>query len=321
MKKRTKIWLIVAAILSLTGIIMFAITLAAGGWDFSKLNSIKFELNTHYISDDFTDISIDTDTADVIVVRSENDECKVVLHESAKEKHAVGLEGNTLKISIRDDRKWYEHIMLFSFGRTKITVYLPETAYGALKVKQDTGDIKLPSDLAFSAIDLWGSTGEVDVRSTVTGEAKIRRSTGDIDIVGIKVGSLNLTTDTGDIEVSSLVCTDNISIRVSTGDVELENVSCNNFTSMGSTGEISLENATAYGTLRIERSTGDIEFEHSDAASIYIVTDTGDVKGSLKTPKVFFTETDTGNVKIPHTTTGGVCDIKTDTGDIRITIK
>ena len=321
MKKSTKIWLTTATILSLTGIIMFAVVLAAGGWDAMKLNGIKFEFNTHYIDDSFTDVSVETDTADIYFRLSENGECKVDLNEFAKERHTVKVENGTLKISVKDERKWYEHITFFSFGRTKITVYLPESAYGALNVKQGTGDIRIPSTFTFDSLDLWGSTGDADVHATVTGEARIRRSTGDIDVVGAPVGSLNLTTDTGDVEVSSLTCKDNISIRVSTGDVELENVSCNNFASMGSTGEISLENVIASGSMQIERSTGDVEFEGSDAAKISVTTDTGDVKGSFRSPKIFFTETDTGSVKVPHMTEGGVCEIKTDTGDIKMSIK
>ena len=42
--------------------------------------------------------------------------------------------------------------------------------------------------------------------------------------------------------------------------------------------------------------------------------------GSLLSDKVFITETDTGNVNIPKTTDGGKCEIKTDTGDIKIKI-
>lgn len=321
MKKSIKIWLIIASVLSLTGIVMFAVVMAAGGWDFTRLNSIKFVANTHVISDDFSNISITTDTSDVYFLVSENNECKVVLNETEKEKHTVEVVDNTLKINIRDERKWYEHITFFSFGQAKITVYLPKSAYGTLTVNQDTGDIKLPSSFIFGSIDLSGSTGDANVYSEVTGQARIRRSTGEINIAGTKVGSLNLTTSTGDVDVSRLVCAGNISIGVSTGEVELDDVSCVNFASNGSTGEISLENVIASSVMQIKRSTGDVELENSDAEKIDIVTDTGNVEGSLRTSKIFFTESDTGKIRVPHTTEGGVCEIKTDTGDIKITIR
>ena len=49
-------------------------------------------------------------------------------------------------------------------------------------------------------------------------------------------------------------------------------------------------------------------------------TDTGDVTGSLLSDKIFFAESDVGSVDVPKTTTGGVCEIRTDTGKIAITI-
>ena len=49
-------------------------------------------------------------------------------------------------------------------------------------------------------------------------------------------------------------------------------------------------------------------------------TDTGDVTGSLLSDKIFLAESDVGSVDVPKTTTGGVCEIRTDTGKIAITI-
>jgi hypothetical protein len=40
----------------------------------------------------------------------------------------------------------------------------------------------------------------------------------------------------------------------------------------------------------------------------------------LYSEKIFFTETDTGDIRVPKSTSGGVCEIKTDTGDITFTI-
>jgi len=41
----------------------------------------------------------------------------------------------------------------------------------------------------------------------------------------------------------------------------------------------------------------------------------------LLTDKVFITKTDTGSINVPDSITGGRCEIKTDTGDIKITVK
>ena len=56
------------------------------------------------------------------------------------------------------------------------------------------------------------------------------------------------------------------------------------------------------------------------AAELYVRTTTGDVTGALLSEKVFITGTNTGSVAVPETTTGGVCEIRTNTGSIRIGI-
>jgi DUF4097 and DUF4098 domain-containing protein YvlB len=77
----------------------------------------------------------------------------------------------------------------------------------------------------------------------------------------------------------------------------------------------------ASGAFVIKRTTGDVTFEGCDAAELLVATDTGDVEGTLLTEKIFFVETDTGRREYPKTTTGGKCEITTDTGDIKISIK
>ena len=50
-------------------------------------------------------------------------------------------------------------------------------------------------------------------------------------------------------------------------------------------------------------------------------TSTGDVNGTLLSEKIFITDTSTGRVSVPKTTSGGKCEITTSTGDINIGIK
>jgi hypothetical protein len=52
-----------------------------------------------------------------------------------------------------------------------------------------------------------------------------------------------------------------------------------------------------------------------------IETSTGSVKGTILTPKIFMIRSDTGKINVPETTTGGICRIRTSTGNISITIK
>ena len=300
MRKTTKIWLIIAVSLVLVGCIIFTGVMSALKWDFRKLSTVKYQTNLYEITENFDDISIKTDTADIIFAVSDDGKCKVECYEDEKEKHSVTVQENTLVINIVNQKSWYDYIGI-NFGSPKITVYLPKTEYTLLVIKTSTGDIEIPKDFKFQNVDISLSTGDVDFYASASELIKIKASTGDISLENMSAGSLDIT--------------------VSTGDVDLKNIECNSILSSGSTGDIHLKNVIAKEEFSIKRSTGDVKFNGCDAGEITIETDTGDVTGSLLSEKVFVTKTSTGKINVPNTVTGGKCEIKTDTGDIKITLK
>jgi len=321
MSKATKIWLIVAASLTLLGCIIFVGAMSMLHWDFTKLSTNEYETNTYEINEAFKSIIVKTDTADIDFVPSENAECSVICYEDKNLKHSVEVTDSTLIIKVVDTRKWYDYIG-FDFGASpKITVYIPQGAYGPLSVKSDTGDVKIPKAFSFESIDITESTGDVTNRASASGIVKIKTSTGNISIDDVSAKSLDLLVSTGTVRVSKAACEGDVKIKVSTGKTYLSDMTCQNLISGGNTGDISLKNVIAREKFSLERSTGDVTFDGSDASEIFVVTDTGDVEGSLLSEKVFIVNTDTGDKEVPHTITGGRCEITTDTGDIKITIK
>ncbi len=300
MRKTTKIWLIIAVSLVLVGSIIFTGIMSVLKWDFRKLSTVKYQTNLYEITENFDDISIKTDTADIVFAVSADGKCKVGCYEDKKEKHSVTVQENTLVINIVNQKSWYDYIGI-NFGSPKITVYLPKTEYTLLVIKTSTGDIEIPKDFKFQNVDISLSTGDVDFYASASELIKIKASTGDISLENMSAGLLEIT--------------------VSTGDVDLKNIECNSVLSSGSTGDIHLKNVIAKEEFSIKRSTGDVKFNGCDAGEISVETDTGDVSGSLLSEKVFITKTSTGKIDVPNTVTGGKCEIKTDTGDIKITLK
>jgi len=245
MRTRTKVWLIIAASLVLIGSILFVHVMTTLQWDFMKLATVEYETNIYEISETFDDISVNTGTADIAFMLSDDGICRVECHEEANAKHSVTVEDGTLAVELTDKKSAYNFNVYIglNFGSPKITVYLPKTEY------------------------------------------------------------------------------DDVTIRVSTGKTYLTDIVCKNVILSGSTGDIYLNNVIAEEKFSVERSTGDVKFDGSDAAEIFVSTDTGDVTGSLLSGKEFITQTDTGVMDVPKTVDGGRCEIVTDTGDIRITIK
>ena len=320
MNRKTKLWLIMGASLILIGCIIFAGVMTMLNFDFRKLSTSKYETNTYTITDKFSNILINTNTADITFALSDDDICKVESFEEKNIKHLVEVKDSTLTINVVDERKWFNYIG-FDFYSPKLTVYLPKSEYKSLVIENSTGDILIPKDFKFDSADVELSTGDVEFYASVLELLKIKTSTGDIKVENVNVGSLDLCVSTGEIIASDVECDTDIFIKVSTGKTKLTDVKCKNITSSGGTGEISLSNVEAFEKFNIERSTGDISFENCDAQKLLIKTDTGDVKGSLLSDKVFITNTNTGDVDVPKTVSGGICEINTSTGDIKITVE
>lgn len=316
MNRNTKIWLIAAACLVLIGCITFIGVTAADEWNYGN----SYELNSYEINEDFSNITIKSDTADIMFMPSADGKIKVDCYEGKKVKHLVAVDNGTLSVSVIDSREWYEYISI-GFASPKITVYLPEGEYETLFIKESTGDIELAKGFSFKKIDLNLSTGDVKCYSDAE-DIKIAASTGDIQIKDIRAKTLNLSVSTGKVTVVNTTVEGDVIIGASTGKTYVTNLSCKNLTSTADTGDIILRSVIAAEKFFIERSTGDVELDGSDAKEIFIETSTGDVEGSLLTPKVFITKTDTGDIDVPRSVAdGGTCEITTSTGDIEITVK
>lgn len=317
MKQKNVLWLVIATALVLLGGILFCIAMWQQDWNFSSLSTATYETNEYKTLESFENIVIVTNTADIQLIPA--DTASVTCYEQENAKHTVSVRDGTLYIEIKDETKWYQHIGI-NFTSPKIQLCIPKGRYGSISIKGDTGDVNIPGDFSFARLDIAVDTGDVSVDASVTGRATIRTSTGAAGLKNASVGDLSISVSTGTVTVSNVACAGDLQVRVSTGKANLTNVTCKNLHSIGSTGDLSLKAVIGAEAMIIERSTGDVTFDRCDAAQLTVVTDTGDVTGTLLSPKIFFCETDTGRVDVPKTTTGGTCQIRTDTGSIKIKI-
>lgn len=295
--KKTIIWLVVAISLVLIGFAVFCATLCFADWDFNKLDTGKYQTKTYQITQDFNNITIDINSADIKILPS-NQGCTITCFEEEKQTHTVTAQSQTLTIKVNDSRKFYDYIG-FNLKSPSITIYLPNTTYSSLTINSDTGDISISKDFSFDSVDISLDTGDVSFCAT-SNSTKIKTSTGDVSIKDTNIALLDICTSTGDINLTNLYC-DTLSTAQTTGDSYLENVNSK--------------------TIRISTDTGDVVFNHCDASELIDVsTNTGDVEGSFLSPKIFDITTSTGDKDVPQSTSGALCKINTDTGDIEITI-
>ena len=98
MSTTIKILLAVAAVLIISGLILFTLLMMSNEWDFSKLSTEKYETNTYDIVDSFENIQIDTDTANITFALSDDAKSKVVCYEREKVYHSVSVSNGTIFI-------------------------------------------------------------------------------------------------------------------------------------------------------------------------------------------------------------------------------
>lgn len=318
MKKSTRITVIVASSLLLAGLIMSFVGLVLADFNWANLETQSIETNVHEITEAFDKIHVETDTADVSFVPSEDGQCKVVCNEREKKCHAVEVRDGILSVTLVDERKWYEFIGI-SISRTSITVYLPEGIYTYLFAETDTGDIEIADSFSFGNVTLNTDTGDIDCYASVTSVLDAETDTGHIRIENAAVGSLDLEAATGHINVEN-VTVGNVMAEADTGKVKLSHVTCTHIDVQTSTGNISLTDVIASETMRLKASTGNVTLDGCDAAEIYVKTSTGNISGTLLTEKIFFAKSSTGKVRVPKSMSGGKCEMSTSTGNIRIQI-
>ena len=320
MKKSMMILWIVAASLIVAGIVLCVLGMALSTKTLHFGEAIKLfgkrevVTNEHVISEPISGIDVAINTLDLTILPSTDGVTRVVCREELREPCNVSVENGMLKIDI-EPLKWYQNIHLFSWGERGVTVYLAENELDTLTVNNSTSDIFVSSELSFGSATVKNSTGKVEFGASVRDALKITLSTGDALVFSKSLGSAEIKGTTGDVSMCGVIA-QTLTVRVSTGEVDLSNVSCQSLSVKSSTGEQEYEDVRVAEAMALEASTGDISIENCTVGSAKITTDTGDVKGRFASEMIFFAKTNTGKVRVPQSTTGGACEITTNTGKI-----
>lgn len=280
MTKSKKIWLLIASVFVITGLICFATAMFKLDFDFKKLSTVKYKTATYEISEDFNNISVNKSTANLTFEKSDNNICKVVIYEAENSNHKVSADGQTLNIDFSDQKNWYDNLTV-TFETEKITVYLPKNNYDNLSVTTDTGNVFLPEDFKFTDIKISGSTSDIKCYACAENDVKISTVTGTQNFSNLKCNNLDVKSSTGDFYFANVIIAENLNIDTHTGDVKLN---------------------------------------QCDAKFIEIKTTTGNVKGTLLSDKNFIASSKTGNINLPENSGDNKCKITTDTGDIKIEV-
>ena len=269
MKNSTKIWLIAATVLLTVGLAMLTAVILKYNWNFDKLSTKKYETNSYNINDEFNNISINTNDADITFALAKDGKCNVEVRE------------DTLFVNVCNEKSWYDYIGIY-FKSAKITVYLPKNEYSSFDIKGKTSDVCI-ENIGMESLNISVSTGDVTVSDIICGgDVTVGVSTGDICMTNIASKNVLSRGSTGDILLKNVIASGKISVKRSTGDIKFSDSDASEIFSHTNTGDVtgSLLSEKVFitqsdtGTIKVPKSTKGGKCE--------INTDTGDIKIEIK---------------------------------------
>ncbi len=323
MNRGIKGLIIVGSIFVGVGLTVSLVGLATSGFKWTGFGNYKVEEKTYDVeSPVFENINIQEVVGNLTFVATTDGTCKVECNELEKVSHTVEIKDNTLYVTAKDSRKFYEKWGFgFNYSGVTTTIYLPITSIETATISNDTGSITMGEEFSFTTATVDNDTGSINWNANVSQSIKLSNDTGTVTIEKGTYGSLDASTATGSLKISNASIASQIITKTSTGSTYLTDVTGASLNAKCSTGSLHIKKTTVTGDFNLETNTGSINFDQADATNIYAETDTGSIKGTLLTSKQFDAKSDTGSVHVPESdSTKGVCRLRTDTGSINITI-
>lgn len=265
--------------------------------DAKLYHTIRVDKESKTAYQDINSIVIETDSTDIKIYTTENDEIQVKYKGKihcflcdSDVKYSFGVNDDILKIKSETS----------SFGAT---------FYSSLRM-----DIYVPEEYSKN-ITVKGMSSDVSINNLNITSLKVKTLSGDIYLKNIEIeDNLDLNTVSGEIEMNTIRA--NIIFETSAGDVEGENIE-GNIKGETISGDVEIEIISDKFEVDIETVTGEVEIQLLKDASFSYTLDTvsGDIEIEFEYDK---------EIHKPSYKTGIVKDglnkikVKTVSGDVTI---
>ena len=317
MKTSKKVAIIVSVVAIIIGLFLCGGAAIATDFKFSNISTENYVTNTYTVEDKFMRVTVEAEEYDVRLHVSEDDQCKVECAETESVSCSVEVDNDTLSVRISNNRKWYEYIGFgFNWAKTKLDIYLPQEKYASLFIRSRSGNISVPEGLTFAESDVYSASGEIGFFAVVENDLCVRTESGDISVSGINPQNLTVQAVSGDVAIHAVNLEADLSVKTVSGSIGVSGMACQNVEAVSTSGDIEFSDLIAEEKIRTSSVSGDVELWQCDAGSLDIKTTSGDVSGSLLTQKIFVTDTTSGDVDVPRSTSGGICQVNTTSGNI-----
>ena len=332
-----KIFVILGAILLVAGLAVFVGGMTAGGWDFSLLNTVRYEQRTYTAEGAVTSVHIEYCDASISVEYSETAECvhidyPVRLNERDEESAQIEIteEGGTLAVIEHVD--WEKNLFQWSLGNSPaVRVVLPAGQNIALDLYTQNGSVSLNADgEALPSLDLHSNNGSISVSGalTVAEDAAFQTDNGSVNVSGVSAaGDLTLRTSNGSMRAEN-ISADSLEARSSNGSLRLTDIAAaDSLTAKTNNGAIELLGDITAKMLTVSASAGDIAMHDGmiDAQEIAMTTELGSIEAEgsafagAQSDYTVLVSTGLGDSNISASSGGSrKLTLSTNLGDIRV---
>ena len=335
-----KVFIILGVLLLAAGIILFIGGMSAVGWDFSALNTVRYENRTYEEqSGSVTALQVDYTDAAIAVEYSETAEKISVSYPVRQNEHGedtaeikITEENGTLPVA--DHVEWEKNLFQCSLGNSPVVrITLPAGREYSLTLGTGNGSIRLQANGAeLSSLALHTENGSIRAQAEtplhIGGNATFQTENGSVTVSNIEAeGDLALHTSNGSVSAEN-VSAKNITVTTEHGDVTLTDAAADTaLKAQTSTGRISLCGEIAANSLTAKTETGAILLRDGtiDANAIDLSTETGSITAEnsvfagAQSDYTVQVSTEIGNSNVSDSLGGNRrLSLKTTTGEIRV---
>lgn len=343
-----KVFIILGVLLLAAGIILFIGGMSAVGWDFSALNTVRYENRTYEEqSGSVTALQVDYTDAAIAVEYSETAEkisvsYPVRQNERGEDTAEIEISKENGVLSITEHQNWQNNLFQWNidldihFGGEDnspvVRITLPAGREYSLTLGTGNGSIRLQANGALSSLALHTENGSIRAQAEtplhIGGNATFQTENGSVTVSNIEAeGDLALHTSNGSVSAEN-VSAKNITVTTEHGDVTLTDAAADTaLTAQTSTGRISLCGEIAANSLTAKTETGAILLRDGtiDANAIDLSTETGSITAEnsvfagAQSDYTVQVSTEIGNSNVSDSLGGNRrLSLKTTTGEIRV---
>ena len=179
------------------GIALILASLILAKFNLSAFSSLQFSEITHTVSEPFESIRVEEIDCNVLLLPSENGECRVVTNETAHLYNSISVENGVLTVRRYDERAWHERILIFGATDPTLKIYLPQTQYNDVNLRTTAGDLSVDAPFTFRTATLRSVSGNVQLTASVAETATVSSTSGNVLLQDLSANALSASTASG----------------------------------------------------------------------------------------------------------------------------